>query len=335
MKILITGAAGFIGAHLAKKLLKQGEEVIGLDNLNAYYSVTLKQDRLKKLEEFARFKFVRMDINDRPAIEHLFATENFQQVIHLAAQVGTAHSLENPHAYIETNLLGFTNILEACRQHRVEHLLFASTDSVYGLNTALPFSTHDHAEHPLNLSAATKKANELLAHSYAHLYGLPVTGLRFFTVYGPWGRPDMAYYKFTRAILENRPINLYNHGKLRRDFTYIDDVITSTLRLLQRIPQGNKKWSSMSPDPGSSPAPYQIHNIGNHKTVTLIDFIATLEALLGKKAQKNFLPMPEGYMHASCANIKDLKARIGFYPDTELEHGLAQFIHWFRDYHCV
>ncbi|MCX7673624.1 MAG: NAD-dependent epimerase [Thiobacillaceae bacterium] len=332
MKILLTGAAGFIGLHVALRLLERGDEVVGVDNLNDYYDPRLKLARLRLLQAHANFRFVQADISDRLAIEDLFARERFQRVVNLAAQPGVRYSLKNPHAYVQTNLVGFAHILEGCRHTGVEHLVYASSSSVYGANTRMPFSVHDNVDHPLSLYAATKKANELMAHTYSHLYGLPTTGLRYFTVYGPWGRPDMSPWLFTEAILAGRPIDVFNHGRMQRDFTYIDDIAEGTVRVLDRIPAPNPDFDPAQPDPGSSHAPYRVYNIGNHQPVALMDFIRTLEQALGVEAQKNFLPMQPGDVVATYADVDDLRRDVGFEPKTPLHEGLARWVAWFRDY---
>ncbi|MEW6727952.1 MAG: NAD-dependent epimerase [Pseudomonadota bacterium] len=334
MTLLVTGAAGFIGFHVTKALLARGERVVGIDNLNDYYDVRLKHARLRELEGLPNFEFLRLDLADRSGMEALFAKHKPRRVIHLAAQAGVRYSLHNPHAYVASNLVGFMNILEGCRHHAVEHLVYASSSSVYGLNTAMPYSVHHNVDHPISLYAATKKANELMAHSYAHLYRLPTTGLRFFTVYGPWGRPDMAYFKFTQAILEGRPIEVYNHGKMQRDFTYIDDIVEGVIRVLDRIPAPNPAWDGAHPDPGSSPAPYRLYNIGNHSPVELSRFIAALETALGRTAEKIMLPMQPGDVPATYADVDDLMHDTGFAPKTSIEDGLARFTEWYRTYHA-
>lgn len=332
MKILVTGAAGFIGLHVARLLLERGDEVIGIDNLNDYYDPRLKQARLDCLKPCRNFRFVTMDIADGAAVHSLFAAERFNRVVHLAAQAGVRYSLINPQAYVQSNLVGFVNILEGCRQHGVEHLVYASSSSVYGANTRMPFSVHDEVNHPLSLYAATKKSNELMAHSYSHLFGLPTTGLRYFTVYGPWGRPDMSPWLFTSAILAGRPINVFNHGKMQRDFTYVDDIAEGTLRVMDRSPAPNPAFDSAAPDPGSSRAPYRVYNIGNQQPVPLMTFIETLENALGRQATKNFLPMQAGDVPATYADIDDLRKDVGFDPQTSLAEGLARWTAWFRDY---
>ena len=332
MKTLVTGAAGFIGMHVARLLLERGDEVVGIDNLNDYYDPKLKLARLECLNPYANFRFVRMDIADSAALGALFVAERFNRVVHLAAQAGVRYSLTNPQAYVQSNLVGFANILEGCRQHTVEHLVYASSSSVYGANTRMPFSSHDEVNHPLSLYAATKKSNELMAHSYSHLYALPTTGLRFFTVYGPWGRPDMSPWLFTSAILEGRTIDVFNHGKMRRDFTYIDDIAEGTVRAMDRVAAPNPGFDSGHPDPASSHAPYRIYNIGNHQPVELMSFIETIEQSLGQQARKNFLPMQAGDVLATYADIDDLRRDIGFEPKTSLQEGIARWTKWFREY---
>ena len=332
-KILVTGAAGFIGSYVCQCLLERGEQVVGLDNLNDYYQVSLKQDRLDRLTGHTNFRFVRAALEDRAALEALFAAEPFDLVIHLAAQAGVRYSLENPHAYVDSNLTGFLNILEGCRRQQVRHLVYASSSSVYGANTVMPFSVHHNVDHPVSLYAATKKANELMAHSYAATYGLPCTGLRFFTVYGPWGRPDMAYFSFTKAILEGQPINVFNQGKMQRDFTYIDDIVEGVLRVADHPPTGNDAWRGDAPDAGTSFAPWRVYNIGNNQPVELLRFIEVLEQCLGKKAQKNFLPMQPGDVPATFADLDDLMADTGFRPSTSIEEGLGRFVAWYRNYY--
>ena len=334
-KILVTGAAGFIGSHLSKRLLARGDEVVGLDNLNNYYEVQLKYDRLSRLEGTPGFRFVRAGLEERAVLEQLFTTECFDVVVNLAAQAGVRYSLENPHAYVDSNLVGFMNILEGCRHHGVKHLVYASSSSVYGANTRMPFSIHHNVDHPLSLYAATKKANELMAHTYSSLYSLPTTGLRFFTVYGPWGRPDMALFLFTKAILEGRPIDVYNHGKMRRDFTYVDDIVEGVMRVSDRIPVPNPEWSGDTPDPGTSRAPYRLYNIGNNQPVELLTFIETIEKHLGRTAVKNLLPLQAGDVPATWADVDDLIADVGFKPQTTIEEGIGRFITWYRDYYRV
>lgn len=332
-KVLITGAAGFIGSHLSHRLLASGDEVIGLDNLNDYYDVSLKEARLKHLTEKAGFRFVKMDVADRPGMEQLFAEEQFDQVVHLAAQAGVRYSLQNPHAYIDSNIVGFTNILEGCRHNGIKHLVYASSSSVYGANESMPFSVHDNVDHPISLYAATKKANELMAHTYSHLYGLPTTGLRFFTVYGPWGRPDMAYFLFTRAILAGETIDVFNHGKMRRDFTYIDDVVEGVIRVLGHTAEANSEWDGKAPDPGSSKAPWRVYNIGNARPVDLGDFIAAIEKALGMDAKKNYLAMQPGDVQATYADVADLMRDMDYQPSTVVDEGVQQFVDWYREYY--
>jgi UDP-glucuronate 4-epimerase len=332
-KILVTGAAGFIGFHLSKRLLERGDMVVGIDNLNNYYDVRLKIARLSQLEVHPNFCFFKLDLADRAGLAELFAREQFHRVVNLAAQAGVRYSIDNPHAYVDSNLVGFLNILEGCRHHQVEHLVFASSSSVYGLNSQMPFSVHHNVDHPISLYAATKKANELMAHTYAHLYGLPTTGLRFFTVYGPWGRPDMALFKFTKAILAGESIDVYNYGQMRRDFTYIDDIIEGIVRVLDHLPTPNPKWSSDSPDPGSSRAAYRLYNIGNHQPVELMQFIETLEKFLGKTAHKNLLPMQAGDVPATYAEVDDLQRAVGFQPSTSIAVGIERFVEWYKSYY--
>jgi len=324
MKILVTGAAGFIGMTTALRLLGRGDEVVGLDNLNDYYDVRLKEDRLEKLTPHRKFRFIKLDIADRVGMQGLFETERFDRVIHLAAQAGVRYSLQNPHAYVDSNIVGFLNVLEGCRNTAVQHLVYASSSSVYGGNTKMPFSEDDCVDHPVSLYAATKKANELMAHTYSHLYGLPTTGLRFFTVYGPWGRPDMALFLFTRAILEGRPIDIFNHGHMLRDFTYVDDIVEGVVRVLDRIATAD-----------SSAAPYRIFNIGNNRPASLLDFIACVEMALGLEAKKNWLPLQPGDVPATYATTQALNEWVGFVPDTRIEQGVNQFVTWYRDYHKV
>ncbi|MEI8020156.1 MAG: NAD-dependent epimerase [Schlesneria sp.] len=333
MKYLVTGAAGFIGMHVSLSLLERGDCVVGFDNLNPYYSVALKQSRLNRLIEKSNFHFEEGDLADRERLPQLFAKEKFDFVINLAAQAGVRYSLTNPHAYVDSNLVGFVNILEACRHHEVKHLTYASSSSVYGANTEMPFSIHDNVDHPLSLYAATKKANELMAHTYSHLYRLPTTGLRFFTVYGPWGRPDMALWLFAKAILAGEPIDIFNNGQMRRDFTYIDDIVQGIIRVSDRIPSGNPDWSGNQPDPASSRAPYRIYNIGNNHPVELMHLIETLEGNLGMTAVKNFLPMQPGDVPATFADVDDLTRDVGFKPSTPIELGVECFVRWYREYH--
>jgi len=332
-KILVTGAAGFIGFHLAQRLLERGDQVVGFDNLNDYYDVSLKQARLSRLEGRAGFTFVRGDLADREAMARLFAEQGFHKVVNLAAQAGVRYSLVNPHAYIDSNISGFMNILEGCRHHGVKHLVYASSSSVYGANTRMPFSIHHNVDHPVSLYAATKKANELMAHTYASLYRLPCTGLRFFTVYGPWGRPDMALFLFTRAILEGKPIDVYNQGKMRRDFTYIDDIVEGVIRVTDLTPEPNPAWSGDQPDPGTSYAPYRIYNIGNNSPVELLRFIEVLEEKLGRKAIRNLMPIQPGDVPATCADVDDLMRDAGFAPKTTIEEGISKFVEWYREYY--
>ena len=334
-RILVTGTAGFIGFHLSKRLLERGDTVIGLDNLNDYYSVQLKRDRLAQLVEHPDFSFHECDLANRDAMERLFQTERIQRVAHLAAQAGVRYSLQKPRVYTESNIVGTLNVLEGCRHHDVEHLVYASSSSVYGSNTNIPFSIHHNVDHPVSLYAATKKANELMAHSYSHLYRIPTTGLRFFTVYGPWGRPDMALYLFTEAILDGRPINVFNHGKMRRDFTYVDDIVEGVIRVIDRIPEPNPDWSGDAPDPASSTAPYAVYNIGNNQPVELMRLIEVLEQALGREAEKNFLPMQPGDVLETYADIDDLARDVGFRPNTPIEVGVGRFVEWYRQYHNI
>ncbi len=334
-KVLVTGAAGFIGFHLTKRLLDEGREVVGLDNLNPYYSVELKEDRLSQLQGYACFKFVRLDLSDQAGIGRLFAQYRFDVVVNLAAQAGVRYSLQNPNAYIDANIVGFMNILEGCRHHGVQHLVFASSSSVYGANTKMPFSVHHNVDHPVSLYAATKKANELMAHTYSHLYKLACTGLRFFTVYGPWGRPDMALFLFTDAILNNRPIQVFNHGRMQRDFTYIDDIVEGVVRVMGRLPQPHPDWSGDRPDPSTSYAPYKIYNIGNNQPVELNHFIQTIETVLGKKAQKDYLDLQPGDVPATYADVDDLMADSGFKPATSIEDGIRRFVEWYKSYYDI
>ena len=333
MRVLVTGAAGFIGFHAANALLARGDEVVGLDNLSAYYDVTLKEARLKNLASQRNFHFIKADLKDRAAVEAVFREHQPQRVVHLAAQAGVRHSLTHPHDYGDANLTGFLNLLEACRHGKIEHLLFASSSSVYGANTRTPFSVHDNVDHPVSLYAATKKANELMAHAYAHLYALPVTGLRFFTVYGPWGRPDMSPFLFAGKILKGEPIDVFNHGEHQRDFTYIDDVVEGVVRTLDLVPQPDPKWSGEKPDPASSSAPYRLYNIGNHTPVGLMDYIAIIEKAVGKKAKLNLLPKQPGDVDVTFADVSELKAATGFEPKTPLSDGIAKFVAWYRDYY--
>ncbi|HBR18567.1 MAG TPA: capsular biosynthesis protein CpsI [Deltaproteobacteria bacterium] len=330
-KILVTGAAGFIGFHLCRRLLEQEKEVVGLDNLNDYYDVNLKLNRLKQIEGRKNFKFVKIDIADKNAIKSLFSIERFDTVINMAAQAGVRYSLINPHVYIESNITGFLNILEGCRHNNVKHLVFASSSSVYGANTKMPFSVHHNVDHSVSLYAATKKANELMAHTYSSLYKIPCTGLRFFTVYGPWGRPDMALFIFTKAILEGKPIDVFNYGKMQRDFTYIDDIIEGVVRVIAIIPEPDIKWSGNAPDPSSSYAPYRLYNIGNNNPVELMRFIEVLEDCLGRKAKKNLLPMQAGDVPATYADVDDLMKDVGFKPKTPIEDGIRKFVEWYKN----
>jgi UDP-glucuronate 4-epimerase len=335
LKILVSGCAGFIGMHVARQLLETGQEVVGIDNLNDYYDPALKQARLERLRSYNGFAFHQMDVADAPGVRKLFGAHAFPRVVHLAAQAGVRYSLENPHAYVDSNVTGFLNILEGCRHHACEHLVFASSSSVYGANRKLPFSEHDHTDHPVSLYAATKKANEMMAHAYSHLFGVPATGLRFFTVYGPWGRPDMSAFLFTRAILEGRPIDVFNHGDMERDFTYIDDIVEGVVRVLEVIPAGNPQADMVHPDPASSTAPYRLYNIGNHQPVPLLEFIETLEQTLGRKAVRNLLPMQPGDVRATFADVDDLRAAVGFSPATPLTEGIRRFCEWYRAYYRI
>ena len=332
-RILVTGAAGFIGFHLCRRLLERGDQVIGLDNLSDYYDVSLKEDRLKVLDKYVNYSFEKCDISDRTGTEKIFSGQQFDVVVNLAAQAGVRYSLTNPHAYIDANVVGFMNILEGCRQQQTAHLVYASSSSVYGANTSMPFSVHDNIDHPVSLYAASKKANELMAHTYAHLYGLPCTGLRFFTVYGPWGRPDMALFLFTRAILAGEPIKVFNHGRMRRDFTYIEDIVEGVVRVMDRPAQTNPDWSGDQPDPGTSSAPYRVYNIGNNKPVELMHLIETLEQALGKVAEKNFMPIQPGDVPATWANVDDLSNDVGFRPETPIEVGVQKFVDWYLEYY--
>lgn len=330
---LVTGCAGFIGFHLSKRLLSLGHTVIGLDNLNDYYDVTLKQARLSILQEDQQFSFVLASLQDNAAVEQVFSDNPISTVINLAAQAGVRYSLENPRAYIDSNIVGFLNILEACRHNKTGHLIYASSSSVYGANTKMPFSVHDNVDHPVSLYAATKKSNELMAHTYSHLYGLPTTGLRFFTVYGPWGRPDMALFLFTKAILAGETIKVFNNGKMRRDFTYVDDIVEGILRLTQKKAESNPSWSGDCPDPGTSRAPYKIYNIGNNQPVELLEFISVLEDKLGCKANKEFLPLQAGDVPETYADVEDLMKDVGFRPRTKIEQGIGNFVQWYREYY--
>ncbi|MCB1937577.1 MAG: NAD-dependent epimerase [Rhodocyclaceae bacterium] len=335
MKVLVTGAAGFIGMHTSERLLARGDEVVGLDNLNDYYDPQLKRDRLARIEPHPNFRFVKMDVADRAGMEALFAAEKFDRVIHLAAQAGVRYSLENPHAYIDSNVVGFMNILEGCRHNKVAHLAYASSSSVYGGNTKMPFSEHDSVDHPISMYAATKKANELMAHTYSHLFGLPTTGLRFFTVYGPWGRPDMALFLFTKAILDGKPINVFNHGKMQRDFTYVDDIVEGVIRVVDHTAEPDAGFNSSQPDPGRSAAPFRVFNIGNNNPVMLMDFIAAIEKSLGREAEKNFMPLQDGDVPETYANTDELNAWTGFVPATSVTDGVGRFVDWYRSYYSV
>ena len=350
--VLVTGAAGFIGFHLCRRLLDEGASIVGIDNLNDYYDVSLKKARLAILKKYANFTFHRINIANRRSMESLFGGQfiiqnspiahrpspiahQFDTVVHLAAQAGVRYSITNPYAYIDSNIVGFMNILEGCRHHKVKHLVYASSSSVYGANTKMPFSIHHNIDHPVSLYAATKKANELMAHTYSSLYKIPTTGLRFFTVYGPWGRPDMALFLFTRAILEGKAIDVFNHGKMQRDFTYIDDIIEGVVRVMKKVPKPNKSWSGEAPDPGTSYAPYKVYNIGNNNPVELMDFIGTIEKCLGKKANKNLLPLQAGDVPATYADVDDLMKDVGFKPATPIEVGIRRFVEWYREYYCI
>ncbi len=332
--ILVTGAAGFIGFHLCKRLLGEGNNVVGIDTVNSYYDVNLKLARLNILQQYSKFDFYKTDIADLLGMETIFSVRQtpLDVVINLAAQAGVRYSLKNPHSYISSNIVGFTNVLECCRHNKIKHLVFASSSSIYGMNEKIPFSVSNNVDHPVSLYAASKKANELMAHTYAHLYGLPCTGLRFFTVYGPWGRPDMAYFSFTKAIMEGKPIDVFNFGKMKRDFTYIDDIIEGVVRVMNKIPQPNPEWDRKNPDPGSSYAPYKLYNIGNNNPVELIKFIEILETNIGKKAQKNMLPMQPGDVPITYANVDDLMNDVSFKPSTTLEEGIRKFVEWYRGY---
>ncbi|MBK1709781.1 MULTISPECIES: NAD-dependent epimerase [Marichromatium] len=335
MKVMVTGSAGFIGSALSLRLLERGDEVIGVDNLNDYYDVNLKRARLARTQDHPRFHDLRIDIEDGAALHAAFAEHRPDRVVNLAAQAGVRYSIENPMAYVNTNLVGFANILEGCRHHGVEHLVYASSSSVYGANTEMPFSVHHNVDHPVSLYAASKKANELMAHTYSHLYRLPTTGLRFFTVYGPWGRPDMALFKFTRAILAGEPIDVFNYGKHRRDFTFIDDIVEGVIRVLDRVPAGNPAWSGATPDAASSAAPYRIYNIGNNNPVELMEYIAVLERCLGREAEKNLLPLQPGDVPDTYADVADLVRDTGYQPNTSVADGVARFVDWYRDFYQV
>ncbi|RTL36468.1 MAG: NAD-dependent epimerase [Burkholderiales bacterium] len=335
MKVLVTGAAGFIGMHVSQILLARGDQVVGLDNLNDYYSPQLKQDRLARLTGKPGFSFVKLDVADRDGMARLFAEQKFDRVVHLAAQAGVRYSIENPHAYIDSNIVGFTNILEGCRHNGVQHLAYASSSSVYGGNTLMPFSEHHSVDHPISLYAATKKANELMAHTYSHLFGLPTTGLRFFTVYGPWGRPDMALFLFTKAIIEGRAINVFNHGKMIRDFTYIDDIAEGVVRVLDRTATADPGYDPATADPARSSAPYRVFNIGNHAPIELMSFIEAIEQAVGREAIKNFLPMQDGDVPATHADVEELAQWTGFRPAMPVPEGIQRFVAWYRDYYKV
>lgn len=335
MRVLVTGSAGFIGSALSLRLLERGDEVVGFDNLNDYYDVRLKQARLERLKPYPGFTELRASLEDRQALNTAFTEYQPQRVVNLAAQAGVRYSLENPYAYVDSNLVGFINILEACRHHHIEHLVYASSSSVYGANTRMPFSVHDNVDHPLSLYAATKKANELMAHTYSHLYGLPTTGLRFFTVYGPWGRPDMALFLFTRNILANQPIDVFNHGHHRRDFTYIDDIVEGIIRVLDKTATPNPAWSSATPDPATSQAPYRLYNIGSHRPIELMRYIEVLETCLNRQAVKNLLPMQAGDVPDTYADVEALIRDTGYQPDTPIEVGIARFVSWYREYYQV
>jgi UDP-glucuronate 4-epimerase len=332
MNVLVTGAAGFIGFHVAQKLLARGDRVVGLDNLNDYYDVNLKLARLAQIENLPGFTFAKIDLQDRPAMEALFSEHQFDAVINLAAQAGVRYSLENPHAYVDSNIVGFTNILECCRHHKTGHLVYASSSSVYGMNSAMPFSIHDNVDHPISLYAASKKANELMAHTYSHLFGLPTTGLRFFTVYGPWGRPDMALFLFTKAILAGEPIKVFNNGQMQRDFTYIDDIVEGVVRVMDKTATPNPDWNGATPDPGTSSAPYRLFNIGNNNPVMLTEFIAAIEKALGKTAERELLPMQPGDVAATYANIEDLIEAVDYRPQTPIQVGIDNFIAWYLEH---
>jgi len=334
-KVLVTGSAGFIGFHLCKKLLDNNIEVAGLDNLNPYYDPGLKKARLAQLTPNQLYTHVDLDLADRKGMAQLFSKHSFDAVVNLAAQAGVRYSLENPHSYVDTNIVGFVNLLEGCRHSGVKHFVFASSSSVYGANTRMPFSVHDNVDHPVSLYAASKKSNELMAHTYAHLFGLAVTGLRFFTVYGPWGRPDMALFLFTKAILEDRPIDVFNHGRMVRDFTYIDDIVEGVYRVIHHKPEANPDWNSDKPDPATSKCPYRIYNIGNNQKVDLMRYIEVLEECLGKKAEKNMLPMQPGDVPATYADVDDLVRDVGFKPDTPIEEGIKRFVEWYKRYYKI
>ena len=333
--VLVTGAAGFIGFHLCRRLLDDGVRVVGVDSLNSYYDVGLKEARLDIIKSSQNFNFIKLDLTDRKALEDLFSKNHFDVVVNLAAQAGVRYSLTNPHAYVDSNLIGFVNILENCRHNDIKHLVFASSSSVYGANTKMPFSVHQNVDHPVSLYAATKKANELMAHTYSHLYGLCCTGLRFFTVYGPWGRPDMALFLFTRAILEDKPIRVFNHGKMKRDFTYIDDIIEGVVRVMGRLAAPDPAWKSDNPDPGISYAPYKIYNIGNNNPVELLKFIEEIERATGRNARKEFYDLQPGDVVATYADVDDLMRDVGFKPETPIRTGIQRFVEWYRDYYSI
>ncbi|NPA81099.1 MAG: NAD-dependent epimerase [Epsilonproteobacteria bacterium] len=348
MKILVTGTAGFIGYHLAKRLCERGDEVVGLDNINDYYDVNLKYGRLEdsgidrdeivygeavQSKKYDNYKFIKLDLEDREGLEDLFRKEKFDKVCNLAAQAGVRYSLTNPYAYVDSNIVGFINLLECCRHNDIKHLAYASSSSVYGLNESQPFSTHDNVDHPISLYAASKKSNELMAHTYSHLFKLPTTGLRFFTVYGPWGRPDMALFLFTKAILEDKPIDVFNNGDMQRDFTYIDDIVEGVVRVIDNPPKGNPDWSGLNPDPASSKAPYKIYNIGNNAPVGLMDFIKAIEKKIGKEAKKNMLPMQPGDVKSTYADVSDLIEDLGYKPNTSIEEGISKFVDWYLDFY--
>ena len=334
-KILVTGAAGFIGYHLCSRLMEQGDRIVGIDNINDYYEVNLKLNRLKQIEGKRNFTFIKLDITDREGMHKLFAKEKFDVVVNLAAQAGVRYSLINPYTYIDSNINGFINILEGCRHHEVKHLVYASSSSVYGANTKMPFSVHHNVDHPISLYAATKKANELMAHTYASLFRIPCTGLRFFTVYGPWGRPDMALFIFTKSIVEGKPIEVFNHGKMKRDFTFIDDVVEGIVRVIDKIPESNPKWDGGSPDSATSFAPYRLYNIGNNNPVDLLRFVDVLESCLGKKAERKLLPLPAGDVPATYADVDDLMKDVGFKPATPIEVGIKKFVEWYKAYYGI
>ncbi|WP_199609966.1 NAD-dependent epimerase [Flocculibacter collagenilyticus] len=339
MKVLVTGAAGFIGFHTSLFLLNRGDEVVGLDNLNDYYDVNLKLDRLKQIEnrenKVSDFRFVKLDLADKEGMAELFEKEKFDKVINLAAQAGVRYSIENPHAYMDSNIIGYMNILEGCRHNKVKHLVYASSSSVYGANESMPFSVHDNVDHPLSLYAASKKANELMAHTYSNLYGLPTTGLRFFTVYGPWGRPDMALFLFTKAIMEDKPIQVFNYGNHKRDFTYIDDIVKGIVHTLDHTAEPNPEWSGAQPDPGTSKAPWRVYNIGAQTPVQLMEYITTLEEHLGKEAEKELLPMQAGDVESTYADVEALVNDVGYRPTTTIKEGISNFVNWYRDYYKV